>query len=371
MIHSGTMDGYLSDDKATSLVPEIWVIDDSRSALAIVMDMLEDEGYAVRGFEKPLEAMERLYEQQPHIIITDIIMPGIDGVSFLEKIYELDRELPVIMMTCNPNMDYAVRSIRFRAFDLLVKPIKEGTLSLTVRRALEFRELQEEGRKSFNKIEEIYSLKIAKLERAIKGLKNTALEAIQIMSAAAEYRGEETCSHINRVGLFSQVMAREMDMTEDFCENILCASSMHDAGNVGLSEAVLMKDSPLSDEEFMEMKLHTKIGAFILREGKSEMLRMAREIALCHHERWDGTGYPSGMVGEDIPASARIVMLADRYDSLRRPRPYRKVNEHEEALKIITQGDGRTMPSHFDPVVLSAFLRVEGEIRDIFDKNSS
>ena len=369
MIHAETIDEYPSDDRATTRTPEIWVIDDSRSALTVVMDMLENDGYLVRGFEDPLEAMESLYEQQPHLIITDILMPGIDGVAFLEKVYEVDRELPVIMMTCNPNMDYAVRSIRFRAFDLLVKPIKEGTLSLTVRRALEFRELQEEGRTSLNKIERVYSRKTARLEREIKGLKSTVLEAIQILAAAAEYNGAATGGHIRRIGLFSQLLAREMGMTGDFCENILCASSMHDAGKIGLSWNVLKNESPLSDEELVERKLHTKIGAFILREGKSEMLRMAREIALCHHERWDGTGYPSGMAGEDIPPSARIVMLADRYDSLRTPRPYRKAHAHEEAVKVITQGDGWIMPSHFDPDVLSAFLRVEGEIRDIFDRN--
>jgi len=345
---------------------EVWVIDDSRSILSLVDDILQEDGYRVRTFEDPLVAIENFYTHQPNVIVSDIMMPGLDGVSLLEKVGEVDHDLPVILMTSKPATDTAVRAVRHRAFEYLIKPVKEDNLRQSVRRALRYREFQEEQKRSLNDVERMYQHKVASFNIALKDMKNTTFEVLRALSRAAGFRDNETGEHIMRIGLGSHNLAMEMGLPREFCENILYASPMHDIGKIGIRDSVLLKEGPLTDEEFEEMKRHTIIGTEILSESKSGLMGMAREIALNHHEKWDGTGYPSGKRGMDIPLSARIVMLVDTYDALRSVRPYRNGCSHENAIKIITEGDGRVMPGHFDPDLLRVFLALQDEFDRIF-----
>jgi putative two-component system response regulator len=209
------------------------------------------------------------------------------------------------------------------------------------------------------------------LEEKIRQLKESYIDTILRLTKAAEYKDEETTFHIKRSGYYSAVIARHLGWSEKRVENIFYAAPMHDIGKVGIPSEILLKQGKLSQEEFALMKAHTTIGADILRSSRSKILQVAELIAHSHHERWDGSGYPKGLKGEDIPIEGRIYNICDQYDALRSRRPYKPGFNHDKAFNIITEGDERTMPEHFDPRVIEAFKELSGEFNRIHDTTRS
>lgn len=201
-------------------------------------------------------------------------------------------------------------------------------------------------------------------------LEQAYLESLVRLVHASAFRDQETGSHIRRIGLYSELMARECGMESEFADRIGKAAPMHDVGKVGVPDAILHKNGPLSPEEWILMKRHCDIGAQLLSGSPSPLIQMAERIARWHHERYDGTGYPSGAAGELIPLEARIVMIADVYDALRSPRPYKPSFAAEKARAIILEGDGRTQPVHFDPELLDVFRRIEPEFQRIYEEHA-
>ena len=202
-------------------------------------------------------------------------------------------------------------------------------------------------------------------------LQESYLETIFTMMRAAEYKDRDTGTHVQRISYYSRELARMLGQDEEFVNTICFASPMHDIGKIGIPDPILLKPGGLTPEELEIMKGHTLIGAKILGHSKSPYLKMGAEIALNHHERWDGGGYPNGKRGETIPLMARIMTIGDIYDALRSKRPYKAAYDHPKAVGIIARGDGRTQPEHFDPVILAAFMQNHQTFRDIFEAHTA
>jgi putative two-component system response regulator len=187
------------------------------------------------------------------------------------------------------------------------------------------------------------------------------------LTRAAEYKDEDTGAHVRRISYYSRELARRLGLNEDFVDKIFFASPMHDIGKIGIPDHILLKPGSFTPDEWEVMKGHAAMGAKILGNSKSPYLKMGAEIALNHHERWDGGGYPNAKRGEAIPLAARIMNICDIYDALRSKRPYKPAFDHLKSMDIITRGDGRVQPEHFDPVILAAFKQYHQTFSDIFE----
>ncbi|NOT57426.1 MAG: HD domain-containing protein [Deltaproteobacteria bacterium] len=187
------------------------------------------------------------------------------------------------------------------------------------------------------------------------------------LNRAMRYKDDESASHIERLSYYAKAIALHLGLGEAQAQMISSAAPMHDIGKIGIPDAILLKKGPLSAEEWEEMKKHPALGASLLKGTPSPLLETAGKIALSHHERWDGSGYPQGLKGEAIPLPGRIIMIADQYDALRSPRPYKPAFTHERTYDIILNGDGRTLPQHFDPRLLEVFRDVHQQLATIYD----
>jgi putative two-component system response regulator len=359
--------------------PRILVVDDDRFAQRLMQDMLVPLGYAVSVAGNGQEALEAARRNRPRLILLDVVMPVMDGFEACRQLKAdpVTAHIPVVLVTSLEGRESKIRGLAVGASDFLAKPVDEAELALRVKnllRVVEFEVfLQQHNEQLDAQVRErTHQLEAAleALRRSREELKTSYLDTIFRLTTVAEYKDGFTSGHIKRVGLYCRHLARELGWDEEQQESIYYASPMHDIGKVVIPTEILQKTAPLTDEEFAIVRGHTTAGARILQGSTSAFLQLAEIIALTHHERYDGGGYPRGLRGEELPLAGLIMSVADQYEALRSERPYKPALTHRQVVDIITRGDGRTEPSHFHPQVLAAFADSTQAFAAIFEQHA-
>ena len=330
----------------------------------ITAALLSSENYRIMYAGTGQEVLSLSVNEKIDLIMMDIMMPGMDSLEIVRLLKEDEHTscIPVLITTLSGEKKTKLKALKAGADDILVKPLDRDELAARIHNFLRYKE--------YGDFLDYYndSLKIEIKERTTK-LEEAYRETLVTLVRASEFRDEDTGFHINRIGRYSCALAELLGMDEGFIKTIVLAALMHDVGKIGIPDSILLKPSKLTNEEMEIMHSHCKLGAEILHGGNSRYLIMGAEIAMSHHEHWDGSGYPEGLIGSRIPLSARITEIEDVYDALRSKRPYKPALDHTTTMHILTEGDGRTMPFHFDPDILNVFH----ENADMFDSiyNSS
>nr|MBL8411195.1 response regulator [Dechloromonas sp.] len=335
----------------------VLIIDDSDINLTLIKALVLKLGECSPVlFDNPLEALDWCRENVPDLVIVDYMMPDMDGLKFISAFRALHgrNEIPVLMVTANDQKDVRYDALLGGANDFLTKPIDRVEFSARARNMLSLRQGQKFLADRADHLAEMVEIRTQEI-------RDRERELIFRISRAAEFRDPETGAHIQRMAHYSQVIAAGYGLDAQAQKLILEAAPMHDVGKIGIPDYILLKPGKLTPEEFEVMKGHARLGYELLKDSASEIIQAGAQVAISHHEKYDGTGYPHGLKGHQIPAFGRIVAVADVFDALTSERPYKKAWPLDEACKFLEDGRGK----HFDPLCVEAFLAGWEEILDI------
>ncbi len=348
--------------------PVVLAVDDNDVNLMLIEAILTSTGTEVVLAHSGEEALAKAAQLDPDVILLDVMMPGIDGFETARRLKSdpATSLIPVVMVTALDEVQDRIRALEAGADDFLAKPVEIGELRARVKTLVQVKAYHEHMRDYQKKLEAEVEAKTRSLREATERIREAALETIMRLSAAAEYRDEETGLHIQRMSLYAAAIARRLGLPEERVRLIQAAAPMHDIGKIGIPDRILLKPGPLDDGEWAVMRQHPRIGAGILDHSDAAVIRLGEVIARCHHEKWDGSGYPRGLKGEEIPLEGRIVAVADVFDALTSSRPYRlePFSPLDKVHAMMIEGRGK----HFDPAVLDAFLAIPDTIREIMER---
>ena len=343
----------------------IMVVDDTPANLKLLQEMLQAKGYLVLTFPRGAMALSAAAKSPPDLILLDITMPEMNGFEVCERLKAdaILKEIPVIFISALTETEDKVKAFTVGGVDYVSKPFQFEEVNARVETHLNQRRMRLELSKHNLHLEDL-------VKEKVREISDSQLATINALAKLAESRDDDTGHHIERTRIFCKILAEKLrdnprhtgSIVEAFIQNIYHAAPLHDIGKVGISDSILLKPGKLTPEEFEIMKTHTVIGAETLqtvrgRYPRNVFVNMGITIARSHHEKWDGSGYPDGLAGEDIPIAARIMAVADVYDALRSKRPYKPAFAHEKSCDIIREGNGR----HFDPALIEAFSIAEPE----------
>jgi len=340
---------------------KILVVDDEDRNLRLMKLLLTSFGYDVLTASNGEEALEMVHDIPPDVILLDIMMPKMDGFEVAKQLKreEETKIIPIVMVTALNGVEDRVKALEAGADDFLNKPVDKTELRARVQSLVKVKAYNDHMQNYQKELEAEVAKRTIQLRQALKKLKEASLESIFHLCRAAEYKDENTGDHIKRMSHYASAVARKMGLNKQTVEDLLYTAPMHDAGKIGIPDHILLKPSKLNNKEWETMKQHTIVGAQILAGSGAKFIKLAEIIALTHHERWDGSGYPKGLKGSKIPLIGRIAAIADVFDALTSKRPYRiKPFSLEEAFNYIKEGRGR----HFDPKVVDAFFATKDEI---------
>ena len=354
----------MSDNKLNidAINASILIVDDEPANVLLLNKILETKGYHnIISTYDPTQALPLYLEHKSDLILLDINMPKMDGYEVMKQFCEeLDNVLPpILVLTAQHTQEFRQRALDNGALDYVTKPFNANELLsrahnlLSVEMANKYIRLQ-------NEILE------QKVNERTQELHDTRLQVVRRLGLAAEYRDNETGLHIIRMSKIAVVIAKEAGMNDEECDLLLNAAPMHDIGKIGIADEILLKPDKFEPEEWRIMQTHAQIGADILSGDDSELMMMAHNIALTHHEKWNGKGYPNALVGEDIPLVGRVTAIADVFDALTSVRPYKKAWKIEDAVNLIKEESGE----HFDPHLVSCLLKKLDEIISIKEKHA-
>ena len=330
----------------------ILVVDDEPHVVDILAKHLRIEGYAASTAENAREALEKIRQEEYSLLLSDIRMPGMSGLELLRKARAIAPDMAVVMVTAVLDREAAVEALRCGAYDYLVKPFDLDDVTLSINRALEKRRLVLENRDYQLNLEKKVEERTRDLAGKNREIRELSLNAIKALVFALEAKHKYTEGHSRRVAAHAAGIAAGMGLLQDEIDRIELAGLLHDIGKIGIRDSILNKAGPLTEEEFEHVKTHPLVGERILQP--IDELKGIVEYVKHEHERWDGSGYPDGLKGDEIPLGARIIAVADVFDALTSARAYRGAYKIKPALEMMRGGRG----SHFDPEVLDAFLNM-------------
>jgi putative two-component system response regulator len=336
---------------------KILVVDDLELNIKLLETLLAEAGYQqVYSTVDSRKVAEMYRDIRPDLVLLDLHMPYLNGFQVMEQLREIEHDsyIPVLVLTGLPDQATRLRALESGARDFLSKPFEHIEALTRIRNMIEVRLLHNAAREQNRVLEE-------KVRERTRELRETQLEIIRRLGRAAEYRDNVTGMHVIRMSQYCARLAREIGWSDRECEMLLYASPMHDIGKIGIPDRILLKEGKLTSEEWEIMKTHASIGAELLDGSSSPLMQMAMRIALTHHEKWNGTGYPRGLAGEEIPMVGRIVALCDVFDALTSERPYKEAWAIEDVMAEIESQAG----AHFDPNLVEVFKRILPDLLDI------